>query len=918
MNSVQEAMRLGQAVWLDYLRRAMLCSGELQRLISLGLSGVTVNPAALERAIVGSTDYDDELLALRRRRMGAREIYERLVAADVREAADVLRPIYDRTGGAHGYVSLEVDPALAYDTSHTFEEARRLFRLLDRPNVMVKVPATPEGIPAIRRLTGEGVNVHATLIFSLGAYERVRAAYIAGIEDLAESGVDPGSVTSVAAFSLSRIDTAVDRQIEDCARHDGSGLRDLTGKTALAAARLAYKALRDTFDGAGFAPLRDQGARIQRLLWTSTGPKSPAYPDLAYVEPLIGRDTISAMPPTLFNAFLDHGHVTRTLGEGLIEAEKTLTDLVLSGVSLEQSTSLLLEERVQAFIRTFDTLLAGIEEKKARLATRRSRIPATSIVRQKPAIEDALSIMEDERIVPRIWQKDYFVWKTSAAEITNRLGWLNITDRMRSQIPALAEFTREVREAGFRHAVLLGMGGSSLGAEVMRQVLGNKAVRPGLAVLDSTVPDAVRAVADAIEPARTLFVVSSKSGTTIETMTLFSYFREMVRSAVGEKAAGRNFAAITDPGTPLVDIAARERFRRVFLNSPDIGGRYSMLSYFGLVPAALAGVDLTTLLERADIAREGCVPAVPVNENQGAWLGAYLGQLAIEGQDKLTLITSPALASFGLWVEQLIAESTGKEGKGIVPVTGEPLVAPEHYGSDRIFVYERLDGDDNTALDLAVRGLQAEGYPVAVHRLRDRYDLGGEFYCWEFATAVAGAFLRINPFNQPDVQRTKRVTERLLSEYEKTGRPPRVESQGSLEELLERAGAGKYFNIMAYLRQTPETDAVFADFRQKLVEEHGIATTLGYGPRFLHSTGQLHKGGASNGLFLQITSGHDPDLPVPGQPYSFGTIVDAQAAADLEALESQQRSVASIRLSRGEVETLRDILVGTYRVQRLP
>jgi len=519
-------------------------------------------------------------------------------------------------------------------------------------------------------------------------------------------------------------------------------------------------------------------------------------------------------------------------------------------------------------------------------------------------VEATLADLGRRDVAGRMWRKDHTVWKPDPAEITNRLGWLTITGLMSEQVPLLQSFAQEIRDAGFRNVVVLGMGGSSLGTEVLRETFGSATGYPELIVLDSTVPAWVQAVTGAIDPAHTLFLVSSKSGSTIEPICLLQYFRSLVESAIGKERAGQNFVAITDPGTPLARLAKEEGFRRIFLNPLDIGGRYSVLSYFGLVPAVLIGVDLAMLLDRADRMREACVSGVPVRENPGAWLGAWISTLALLGRDKLTVITSPAISRFGLWVEQLVAESTGKEGRGIIPVVGEPLVEPADYGDDRLFICLRLEGDDNSTIDAAVEHIKSSGQPVLVLEMKDKYDLGAEFFRWEFATAVAGAILGIHPFDQPNVQQAKDATERVLQEYTMSGRLPQVETADSLADLLAGVEKGKYLAIMAYLRQTPEVDKILGDFRRKVVERHHIATTLGYGPRFLHSTGQLHKGGPDTGLFLQITAGHEKEMPIPSKPYTFGVVADAQALGDLQALQSLGRRVIRVHFSRGDLAAI--------------
>ena len=524
-----------------------------------------------------------------------------------------------------------------------------------------------------------------------------------------------------------------------------------------------------------------------------------------------------------------------------------------------------------------------------------------------PDIEATLVNLQKREVVARIWRKDYTVWKPAPEEIANRLGWLTVTDLMREQIPSLVSFAEEIRNAGFRNVVLLGMGGASLGAEVLRRTFGNAAGYPGFMVLDSTVPAWVQAVTEAIDPARTLFLISSKSGGTIETLSFYKYFRNLVERAIGKEQAGQNFVAITDDGASLARLAEETGFRRSFLNPSDIGGRYSVLSYFGLVPAALMGIDIMSLLDRADSMREGCVSGVPTQENPGAWLGATIGALARQGRDKLTLVTSPSIGSFGLWLEQLIAESLGKEGKGIIPVDGEPLVDSANYGDDRLFVCLRLKGDDNSAIDTTMERIKDSGQPVMDLELQDRYDLGAEFFRWEFATAVAGTMLAINPFDQPNVQAAKDVTKRVLEEYENSGHLPTVEAASGLNDLLAEARQGNYLAIMTYLRQTPEVDEALADLRRKVIKKYHIVTTAGYGPRLLHSTGQLHKGGLDTGLFLQVTVDHKEDLSIPGEPYTFGVLANAQALGDLQTLQSLGRHVIRIHLGSGDAVALRKL-----------
>ena len=887
-NAVERVRALGQSVWYDNIRRGLIDSGELQRLIDVGVTGLTSNPTIFEKAIAGSTDYDEDLISLAREGRSAEEILEALAMDDIRAAADLLRPTYDATGGRDGYASLEVSPHLAHDTGGTVEEAARLFDALDRPNVMIKIPATPEGIPAVREAIGRGINVNVTLIFSKDAYSRVRDAYMSGLEDLSRSSGDVGSVSSVASFFVSRVDTAVDTLLEPRAS-EGDGLcSELLGTIAVANAKLAYQAFEESFDSDRFAPLRAAGARVQRPLWASTGTKNPAYSDVLYIDSLIGPDTVNTMPDATLTAFLEHGAPVRTIDEDVDGARRAVESLPEAGIDLDQITDRLLADGVKAFTDSYDQLLSNIEEKVAALRSR-ERVRAAAPPSDGLQLDSALDDLESADVVSRIWTRDGAVW--GADGTADGLGWLTVTDAMREQLPALRQLAEEVRQEGVRRLLLLGMGGSVLGPEVLCRTLGS-ADYPELEVLDSTIPSAVRDAAARLDPQETLILVSSKSGETVETRSLYAYFSGLASTATGD--AGARSVAITDAGTPLHAMADELGFRRVFLNPPDIGGRYSVLSYFGLVPAALAGVDIEALLDRADEMREMCGPAVPTRENPGARLGAYIGAMATHGRDKLTLLSSPSLDGMARWVEQLVAESTGKDGRGIVPVIGEPLLVPEQYGDDRFFIYMRLEGDDNRATDEAAASIESAGHPVVRLEMHDALDLGAELYRWEMATAVASSLIGVNPFDQPHVESGKILTELMLHDYASSGWIPDAAGSLSPEELLSDAGEGDYLSIMVYARQTQELERALSALRGRVSERLRIATTLGYGPRLLHSTGQLHKGGPDSGLHLQIVAREEDSIPIPGQPFCFGTLLEAQAAADLIALRQAGRRVARL------------------------
>jgi transaldolase/glucose-6-phosphate isomerase len=942
MSKIRELSKLGQSIWYDYIRRSFLTSGELQEWIDKGLRGVTSNPSIFEKAIAGSADYDYDLKRLVNENTSVEQIYEILALEDIAMAAKLLQPVYDSTHGIDGYISLEVSPTLAHDTENTISEAKRLFEALHRPNVMIKVPATSAGIPAVEELIGSGVNVNVTLIFDIENYRNVAEAYLKGLEKLAANGPSVASgqtvhtVSSVASFFVSRVDTAVDAELEKI-NEGAMSPSPQQGKAAVANAKIATLEFQKIFAGPRWEHLAGKGARVQRLLWASTGTKNPLYSDTLYVDELIGPDTVNTVPPATLNSFLDHGNVDITLTKRVDEARTQLDKLADSGIDLDSITQKLQVDGVNAFAKSFESLMASISEKRDRLLAEKKSYSA-SLGKFQATVDHALMQMRDENIMNRIWQHDHSVWKPDPAEISNRLGWLHSPEVMMDAIPELTDFVDDVRSAGYTQALLLGMGGSSLAPEVFRHTFGVREGHLNLAVLDGTDPGAVLEHAEKIDPAKTLFIVSTKSGGTVETLSFMKYFYNHVLNAVGPEKTGEHFIAITDPRSELEAMARELKFRKIFLNDPNIGGRYSALSYFGLVPAALIGMDLAILLERAATMAcncEGCNCTV-AGDNSGAWLGAILGQLAKSGRDKLTFIASPHISHFGAWAEQLIAESTGKDGKGIVPVDGEALTEHATYANDRLFVYLRLE-DDNTH-DARVKALTDAGLPVVQLNLRDLYDLGAEFFRWEMATAVAGMHLGINPFDQPNVESAKVLARTMVSSYQEEGElpvlSPSFEVNGikvysnlqadnlgqvlkgflALAEPGENEGMGRsYIALQAYIKPSQEADTALQDFRSRIQSQYRMATTVGYGPRFLHSTGQLHKGDSGHGLFIQFTADMPEDTAIPDQPgmetssITFGVLKTAQALGDRQALLDAGRNVIRFDLGKDVPGGLRQL-----------
>ena len=512
----------------------------------------------------------------------------------------------------------------------------------------------------------------------------------------------------------------------------------------------------------------------------------------------------------------------------------------------------------------------------------------------------------------RLWEGDHALWSAEPApELTDRLGWLRAPAAAAATLSEWRAFAEETRTWCDR-AVLLGMGGSSLAPEVFREIFGPAPGYPDVTVLDSTHPAAVREAAARLDPERALFLVSSKSGGTLETLSLFRYFWEQVGRVAAQP--GSRFAAITDPGSGLESLAAERGFRRVFRAPPDVGGRYSALTAFGLVPAALLGMDVARLLSGAAEMMEECGPHRPPPDNPGLKLGAALGEAARAGRDKITFLTSPALAAYGAWAEQLLAESTGKRGTGLVPVTDEPAGGYDSYGPDRLFIHLALAGDDPAGVPAALETLQAVGHPIVRITLDDPYDIGGELYRSETAVAAAGAALGINPFDQPDVQVAKDLANRAMSgegeplpeEATDAARPPLLAA--AWEEWLAGLRPGDYIAVQAYLPMDGPASPLLAKLRRALRDVHRTAVTVGFGPRFLHSTGQLHKGGADNGMFLQIVDRGGPDLPVPETDFTFGRLIAAQAGGDYQALIGQGRRVLRVDVGEDPAAGVRALL----------
>ncbi len=866
--ATEQLLEHGQSVWLDYIRRGLLRSGEVDRMVRDGwITGMTSNPTIFDKAISESGDYEEALQAIIR--LGEADPYAAFISLaceDIRLAADALRPIYDATEAIDGYVSLEVPPGIEHDREATVAEAKRLFALVDRPNVMIKTPGTPAGVEALPELIAAGVNVNVTLLFSVDVYERVAEAYIEGLERRLAAGEPLDTIASVASFFVSRVDTAVDAQLAD-----DSPLR---GQIAVANARYAYACFQKRFSGERWQRLAEAGARPQRPLWASTGTKNPAYSDTLYVEMLVFPHTVNTLPQATLDAVVDHLVVEPAPPHALDEASRLLDEAAAAGIDLTAITDKLLVDGLAAFERDYLALMGKLE-RRLTSAPGRQTTSSHALGALATAVQARLATLRREEVVRRLWMRDHTVWKDDPTEISDRLGFLTAPDHSLETAADLQAFAEEVMQEGRTDVVLLGMGGSSLAAGVMHAAL---APAGGLTLHlpDTTDPEELLALESRLDLDRTLFIAASKSGGTIETNALLAYFWE-------KKPDGASFAAITDEGTSLHAFARDHGFRRVFPGDPEIGGRYSALSVFGMAPAALAGADIPQLALRAREMLDACRRTIPA-ENPGALLGAILGEAALAGRDKLTLVLPEELRELGLWIEQIIAESLGKDGVGIVPIEGEPLLPPGDCGADRLFV--ALGDPDHDGLD----ALAAAGHPVVRLPYSDAAQLPAEFARWEVATAVAGHILCVHPFDQPNVQEAKDATARVLAA------PAPPPPTPPLREVLASLQPGDYLALLAWLPRTPENAAALQDLRLRLRRRYGVATTVDFGPRYLHSTGQLHKGGPPTGAFVQIVRDDPVDAPVPGKPYTFAELKAAQAQGDIEALLARGRRVARVTL----------------------
>ncbi len=922
-NTVRRISDAGQSIWYDNIQRKYLKDGTYEEMIHRGeIRGMTSNPSIFHNAICNSNDYDNALVPMAIAGAAPDVIFTQLSVEDIRSAADLFRNLYIESKGLDGYISMEVNPTIAHDPTSTIEEAKRLWTLVNRPNLMIKIPATKESLPVIRELIAFGININATLLFSEERYAEIADAYISGLEDRLAQGKSIENIYSVASIFVSRIDTKVDKMLDAILeKNHGEGTQDiaeLKGKSGIANAQKIYRRFQHIFADTRFMKLKNSGAKVQRPLWASTSSKNPNYPDTIYANALIGTDTVDTVPPATLKAILDHGASAKTLPVSDETIDTVFTKLKNVGINFDEVTTQLENEGVNSFEKAFTEMLADID--------RRSKAIRSNMGPLYNAMLENYQKVEKDSYVQRMFAKDPTLWtfnNQDFAEIRNRLGWLDAFTTSAKSIPDYKKIYNGLKEENFKKILLLGMGGSSLAPEVMAKTFQNNSGLK-LTIVDSTDPAQVKAADESHDPSETVYIVSSKSGGTAEVRAYLDYFYKRATEVLGDKA-GMHFIAITDPGTGLERTAHELKFREIVLADPSVGGRFSALTAFGMLPAVLMGLDPETIISKAMRIANNCAPSSPIIRNEGVALGVYLGTAALQKHDKLTIINDPEFSSFGSWLEQLIAESSGKDGKGIIPIDMEANLDPKEYAGDRAFVYINYSGEKAEF----AKKLTESGQPVFTIKVNDLYGLFAEFYRWEIAISIACALLQVNAFNQPNVQDSKTRTVAKVNDYKEKGKltspeyvwekngvkayftfecPDMMSAQSPAEflkafENLAKSGED-FIAINAYLPRNDEMSDSLQKVRSNILERTNCATTLGFGPRFQHSTGQLHKGGKNNGLFIQLVGNNSFDFDIPNEGLTFGILERAQALGDFEALLANERRAVRIDLGNHSPEVL--------------
>ena len=918
MNNSKKLQQLNQSIWFDNIDRNLIKDGWLRNQIEKEvIFGLTSNPSIFKKAITTGYGYSMDIQSMSWAGLDTKLIYERLVIEDIQSVSDLLYPTYEATKQVDGYVSLEVDPTYANNPELTIEEAKRLWKLVDRKNLMIKVPATRAGIPAINELIASGINVNVTLIFSVNRYLEVIDAYFSGLEERIKNNLPINHIHSVASFFVSRLDVKIESKVAEIIQSGivkESKVQPYLGKLAILNALYAYEEFDASRNTKRFKKIAEKGGNIQRPLWASTGTKNANYSDVLYIEGLLLPDTVNTVPPKTLTAFLDHGKcnmVDHSAGKsGFENAENMLEDF---GVNFKEVWVELEEEGVTAFISAQKDLLEAIN--------RQHDYFLRSLGGLEVQLKKRMETLKSKEFLTKFFASDAALWTTEPSEVDevlHRLGWIDAPILSRAIIDEADDLLKELRKDGFTHALVVGMGGSSLAPEVFSKIFidGGKSRERGLAlsIIDSTDPIQIDEKIHEIPIEKTLLIISSKSGKTAEVKALLAYFWKLVEE-VDEQSPGEHFIVITDPGTPLEKLGLERNFRKVFNADPNVGGRYSALTAFGIVPAVLAGIDGHRLLDAADHMRAKCSQSSLIEKNHGFVLGSAIAEAYFNNRDKVTILADPIYSAFGPWLEQLIAESSGKSGKGILPIDSEPIIPAANYSNDRVFYYLRNSGKQ----DGLVNALVDLNHPVFVSYLDDKFDIAAEIYKWEIAIAAVCSFIQVNPFNQPNVQESKSITHEMIRAYKKNpifeerdiilsnneysvyGNMEIEKYNKTIKEIAEEfftINAGDYISINAFLPRIEAYEYVLQQLRKHLLNTYSVPVTLGFGPRFLHSTGGLHKGGKNNGLFLIISQNTLIDYKIPGKGMDFSILEKAQTLGDMQALEQNNRRVLRIHLKQ--------------------
>lgn len=927
-----------QSLWLDNLRRDMFSTGFLFSMREkYAVSGLTSNPTIFEKALKESLSYDADTAMLFKKGFSIQEVLDALTTQDIQMACDFFYPVWEESSGNDGYVSMEVSPLISFDEEAIKVQARELFERVGRKNLLVKIPATESGLKAGEVLLYEGINVNFTLIFSQQVYEKAAMAYVNAAKKRKSEGLN-GYPFSVASFFVSRTDSSVDSSLDKLLASEENPskrelIENLKGKAAISNALLAYEKYMEIFLSEKFFSREESPMPVQKLLWASTGTKNPSYPRSMYISELALPGTVNTAPEESIIDFDSAGYFNeKDIYSRISEAKNILMGINSLGIDMENTLKELMKDGVEKFIYSHNGLLNLLASKKETLARSGGEILKGENMEN--------SALKEKDFARRLKEKDPSLWKSDPAnvkQIRNSLGWVDIPYKMLNKASEIKNFAESVRKEGFSDAVLLGMGGSSLAPEVYRTLF-QKTGYPQLHVLDTTNPCAVATVSAKIDIKKTLFIFSSKSGGTVEPNSQFSYFwNELKKAKV--KNPGANFIAITDKGTSLENLAKNKKFRKIFINPSDIGGRFSALSYFGLVPAAICGADISKLLDRACAAADSCLSDYS-SSNPALVLGTFMGENCLEGRDKLTILLSKKLKTLGLWIEQLVAESTGKDGKGIIPVCEEEIAEPSLYQKDRAFVTLEFENFSKEDYENSLEDLKKAGHPLLRLFLKDPFDLAAQFYYWEAATAAAGSLLGINPFDQPDVQLSKTLTVKTIENFVRTRRleneKPIFDSKNaavyispSLKEavktrinkyedifweIFSALGEREYFAALAYLEPSPLNDRLLSKLTAEIRKATASACFFSYGPRYLHSTGQLFKGGKDNGVFLILTYRSKKDIKISGEKYTFWQLHMAQAIGDFQALKEKNRRVIRIHVKKDLEKTLKKL---AERISRL-